>query len=154
MTSPAQITAADAKASPTVTSRSRKRWHLLGILTVIVAMAFATSACEPAMTPKEAVAKYWGKLSPCAEKIVKRESNFQADAVNRSSGATGLFQLMPSHAKWIKQKFGYEFSEMKDPAKNAQVAKALSNEAYNYWGDGWQPWRLSSKAVRGGGCPA
>ena len=155
MTSPVPTTTSDAPVSPRVALRSRKRWSLLVGLTVIVGIAFATSACTPQVVAKQAIQKHWGtRLAPCAEKVVQRESGYKADAVNSSSGATGLFQLMPSHAKWIKATFGYDFSEMKDPSKNARVARALSNEAYRYWGDGWQPWRLSGRAIRNGGCPA
>jgi soluble lytic murein transglycosylase-like protein len=154
VTSPDPSTTADAQASPVVTRRSRKSWRLAVSLVAIVAVMFASAACTPKMSPQEAVRKHWGKLTPCAERIVKRESGYNPEAVNKSSGATGLFQLMPSHARWIKSKFGYDFSEMKDAEKNAEVAKALSAEAYRYWGDGWQPWRLSSRAIPGGGCPA
>lgn len=155
MTSPDRSTVEDASAPSTGARRSRKAFHLAGGLTIVLAMAFATSACTPTLSAKEAIQKEWGsKLSPCANRIVSRESNFEPSAQNKSSGALGLFQLMPSHAAWIKKTFGYEWSEMKDPDKNAKVARALSNEAYKYWGDGWQPWRLSNRAVKGGGCPA
>jgi hypothetical protein len=107
------------------------------------------------MVAKDAIKQYWGeRLAPCAERVVKRESNYRADAVNPRSGATGLFQLMPQHAKWIKATYGYDFSEMKDPYKNSRVAKGLSEQAYDYWGDGWAPWRLSGRAAPNGGCPA
>ena len=155
MTSPALTTTAeDISPSQPVVRRSRKRWQIGGGLLVIVALAFATSACTPETVAKAAIAKHWGKSASCAEKIVERESRYQADAVNRSSGATGLFQLMPLHAKWIKAELGYDFSEMKDPSKNAEAAKRLSDKNYQAYGDGWAPWRLSGRAIRGGGCPA
>ncbi|QXC59676.1 lytic transglycosylase domain-containing protein [Aquihabitans sp. G128] len=155
MSNPQHTAASEDLSVPTTVARRRRTalrvvLPLLALLTV----AFATTACSPEETAKDAIAKYWGKNTDCAERIVDRESNFQAGAVNKSSGATGLFQLMPSHAKWIKATYGYEFSEMKDPYKNARVAKGLSNEAFRYWGDGWQPWRIGSGAQRGGGCPA
>ncbi len=40
------------------------------------------------------------------------------------------------------------------PYKNAKVAKGLSDEAYRYYKDGFQPWRLNGRTIRGGGCPA
>ena len=154
MPSPAALAHDDATL-PVAAPRKRKGWRLATILLVIVGLAFATSACTPEMTAKAAIEDEWGaKLAPCAERIAKRESNFDASAVNRSSGTTGLFQLHPMHATWIKQTFGYDFSEMKDARKNAEVARGLSNAAWKYYGDGWQPWRLSGKAVPGGGCPA
>ena len=155
MTSPVLTTTAeDVSPSQPVVRRSRKRWSLVGGLVVIVALAFSTAACTPESVAKAAIEKYWGSNAACAEKIVERESRFQADAVNSSSGATGLFQLMPLHAKWIKAELGYEFSEMKDPYKNARAAKLLSSKNYTAYGDGWAPWRLSGRAIRGGGCPA
>ena len=134
--------------------RSRPRWRFaLGLLAVL-AIAGSASACSPEEVAKLAIKAEWGANAPCAERIVNRESRFQAGAVNPRSGTTGLFQLHPVHAPWIKRTFGYEFAEMKDPVKNAQVAKALSDEAYRMYKDGWQPWRLGGGRVPGGGCPA
>jgi soluble lytic murein transglycosylase-like protein len=151
--SPDPSTAIDAPAPAAVNRRSRTAWRLSLGLVAVVALSFSATACTK-MSPHDAVKKYWGKNSACADRIVQRESGYNPDAVNRSSGAKGLFQLMPSHAKWIKATFGYDWSEMNDAEKNSQVAKALSSEAYRYWRDGWQPWRLSGRATPGGGCPA
>ena len=110
---------------------------------------------NPTAWAKQAILKHWGsKNAPCAERIVDRESNFQADAINSSSGTVGLFQIHPTHATWIKNKYGYAMSELTNPDKNAEVAAGLSAEAYRYYGDGWQPWRFGGKVIRGGGCPA
>lgn len=149
-------TTADRTVPTASVRRSRKPARLVLCLAALGLLAFANTACNtPEATAKDAIKKYWGpNYSACAERIVKRESNFQAGAVNKSSGATGLFQIMPSHATWIRNTYGYSFSEMKDPYKNSRVAKGLSSEAYRYWGDGWQPWRIGSGAQRGGGCPA
>jgi hypothetical protein len=145
----------DDVTHPTATARHGGRSvRVVGCLLAVVALAFASTACTPEQTAKDAIQRYWGNYSACAERIVDRESNFQADAVNPSSGATGLFQIMPSHSSWIRSTYGYSFSEMKDPYKNSRVAKGLSNKAYGYWGDGWQPWRIGSGPIRGGGCPA
>lgn len=155
MSSPEHTLATDdASVSETVVPRSRKPLRVVGVLAAIVALAFASTACTPEQTAKDAIAKYWGSNAACAERIVDRESNFQADAVNPSSGTTGLFQLHPTHKTWIKQKYGYDFSEMKDPYKNARVAKGLSSEAHRIYGDGWQPWRIGGGIIRAGGCPA
>ncbi|MGI8754366.1 MAG: transglycosylase SLT domain-containing protein [Acidimicrobiales bacterium] len=155
MSSPATTATLEGVPSLQRTARRSPRVVRVAVsLLAIVGLAFATSACSPEAIAKDAIRKNWSRLSPCAERIVKRESNFQADAVNPSSGTTGLFQIHPTHASWIKATFGYDFSEMKDPYKNAQVARELSNRAYRYWGDGWQPWRLSGRAIRNGGCPA
>lgn len=155
MTSPAHTAAADPTTeSATTVRRSRKALNLTFALVAIVGIAFATSACTPEITAKDAIEKYWAGNAACAEKIADRESGLQPTAVNARSGATGLFQLMPLHASWIKSDLGYEFSEMKDPYKNAEAAHLLSYKNYKAYGDGWAPWRLSGKAIRGGGCPA
>jgi len=144
----------DQQVPTTVVRRRRTALKVVLPLLALMTVAFATTACSPEETAKDAIEKYWGKYSDCAERIVDRESRFNASAVNPSSGTTGLFQIHPTHAKWIKATYGYDFSEMKDPYKNSRVAKGLSSEAYKYWGDGWQPWRISGGAQRGGGCPA
>jgi len=155
VTSPAHTNASEAPgASQTKVRRSRKAITLpLGLL-AIVGFAFATAACTPETVARDAIAEHWGRNAACAERIAERESGLQADAVNRSSGATGLFQLMPLHKSWIKSELGYDFSEMKSPYKNAEAAKLLSAKNFAAYGDGWAPWRSSGKAVRGGGCPA
>jgi soluble lytic murein transglycosylase-like protein len=136
------------------TRRSRKAMNFtLGAL-ALVALLVTTTGCSPEIIAKDAIAKHWGRNAACAERIVDRESNFQAAAVNSRSGATGLFQMMPLHATWIKAELGYDFSEMKDPYKNAEAAKLLSYKNYKAYGDGWAPWRLTGRAVKGGGCPA
>jgi hypothetical protein len=154
--SPAARTAAtDEQDAPRVTMRrSRSRWGVLVGVLALGGLFLSATACTPQNDPHQAIQTWWGGDSWCANRIVQRESGFQPTAVNRSSGATGLFQLTPSHASWINSELGYSFSEMTDASKNAQAARALFNKANSYWGDGWQPWRLSSGAIRGGGCPA
>lgn len=154
MTSPALTETAAPVEPQSKVRRSRKAIHLSVGLLAIVGIAFATTACTPEMQAKDAIAQSWAGNAACAEKIAKRESGFQAGAVNRSSGATGLFQLMPLHKTWIKDELGYDFSEMKDPYKNAKAAKLLSDKNYKAYKDGWAPWRLSGRATPGGGCPA
>lgn len=154
MTSDAGTDSLRQTSHATVVRRNLKLSGVVVALVAALALTMATSACTPGGTPQQAVQYWWGSDTWCANRIVQRESGFNPYAVNRTSGATGLFQLMPSHASWIKAEFGYDFSEMKDSSKNAQVARALYWRAYRYWGDGWQPWRISSSAIRGGGCPA
>lgn len=148
------MTEPDATVPVVKVRRSSRSLRMIGGLVAIVAIGIASTACTPEVIAKDAIAKYWGPYVACAERIVERESNFQAGAVNPSSGTTGLFQIHPVHADWIRATYGYSFSEMKDPFKNSRVAKGLSSQAYRYWGDGWQPWRLSGKVAPGAGCPA
>ncbi|MCU1371937.1 MAG: Transglycosylase domain [Ilumatobacteraceae bacterium] len=154
MTSPALTETAAPMEPQSKVRRSRKAIHLSVGLLAVVSIAFATTACTPEAMAKDAIAKHWAGNATCAERIAQRESGMHPDAVNRSSGATGLFQIMPLHKTWIKNELGYDFSEMKDPYKNAEVAKRLSDKNYKAYGDGWAPWRLSGRAIRGGGCPA
>ncbi|MBE6032080.1 MAG: lytic transglycosylase domain-containing protein [Clostridiales bacterium] len=64
--------------------------------------------------------------------MAQRESRFYADAVNKSSGATGLMQIMPATAKAN----GYEPEEMLDAHTNIQFgAMYISNHRDNYDGD-------------------
>jgi hypothetical protein len=154
VTSPALTETAAPQESQSKVRRSRKAIHLTIGLLAVVGIAFATTACTPEVMAKDAIADNWGGNAKCAERIAQRESGLKPDAVNRSSGATGLFQLMPLHKTWIKNELGYDFSEMKDPYKNSEAAKRLSDKNYQAYGDGWAPWRLSGKAIRGGGCPA
>jgi soluble lytic murein transglycosylase-like protein len=134
--------------------RSRKGRNLAFALVSVVAIAFASSACTPELIAKDAIEKYWAHNAACAERIAERESGLDPTAVNPYSGATGLFQLMPLHKTWIKNDLGYDFSQMKDAYKNSEAAKLLSYKNYVAYGDGWAPWRLSGRAIRGGGCPA
>ncbi len=155
MTSPEHTAATEDHEVPAASvRRSRTSLRIFGPFLAVAALAFASTACTPVDTAHDAIARYWGPYVACAEKIVARESGFNASAVNPVSGATGLFQIHPTHATWIKATYGYTFAEMKDPYKNSRVAKGLSSEAYRYWRDGWQPWRLGGRSAPNGGCPA
>jgi soluble lytic murein transglycosylase-like protein len=77
-----------------------------------------------AFAPQGAGAQQW------ALRIAKCESGYNPNAVNRSSGASGLFQFMPStwaHLPWAGQ-------SVFDPVANAQAA------AYYYQHSGAGPW--------------
>ena len=154
MTSPAHTDALDTPVPQAKVRRSRKAIHLTVGIFAVIGIGLATTACTPEAVAKDAIADYWGPNAACAQRIAQRESGLQATAVNTSSGATGLFQLMPLHKTWIKAELGFDWSEMKDPYKNSKAAKVLSDKNYKAYGDGWAPWRLSGRAVRGGGCPA
>lgn len=154
MTSPAHTDAPLTSESRRSVRRSRKAINLSVGLLALVGIAISTTACSPEEIAKDAIADNWGRNAACAERIAQRESGLDPEAVNRSSGATGLFQLMPLHKTWIKSDLGYDFTEMKDAYKNAEAAKLLSDKNYKAYGDGWAPWRLSGRAIPGGGCPA
>ena len=154
MTSPAHTETAAPSEPQSKVRRSRKAINLSIGLVAVVGIAFATTACTPELVAKDAIKQAWGRNAACAEKIAQRESGLQADAVNPSSGATGLFQMMPLHKTWIQNELGYSWAEMKDPYKNAEAAALLSYKNYKAYGDGWAPWRLSGRAIRGGGCRA
>jgi len=144
----------DQSVSRSTVRRSRTPLRVMTGLLAIGVIVLASTACNPESISKDAIRKYWGGNAACAERIVNRESNFQAGVVNPSSGTIGLFQLHPTHRAWVKRTYGYDWNELKDPFKNAQVAQGLAGEAQRYYGDGWQPWRLSGRKIPGGGCPA
>lgn len=121
-------------------------------ITAAGAVGMVTTACVPTDN-YEAVERWWHNHMDCASRIIDRESGWNADAVSPGGGNIGLFQINKVHASWIQDRYGWSFSELKDPNKNARVAKALSNQAYDYYGDRWQPWRLDGKP-RPSGCPA
>jgi len=134
--------------------RSR-RVRLVATLAGVLAVALLSAACTPQQIAEDAVAKYFTSAqAPCADKIVKRESNYNASAVSPDGLNIGLFQINKVHLSWITSTYGYSWTDLKDPDKNAQVAKGLSNAAKAYYGDPWQPWRLDGKARTDGSCAA
>ena len=139
---------------PSTVRRPRRPWQLAIALVAVAGIAMSMTGCTPEANARAAIEPYWGSKTECAVRIVKRESNFDPAAVNPYSGTTGLFQIHPVHATWIKSRFGYEFSQMKDGKKNARVARALADDAHRMWGDGWAPWRTGGRAIPNGGCPA
>ena len=145
---------ADHEVPSSRVNRSKRRWPLAAGLFAIVLVVFSSTACTPELISQDAIRAYWGADAACATRIATRESKLQPTVVNPRSGTTGLFQIHPVHASWIRAKYGYSMTDMKDPFKNARVAKALSNEAARIYHDGWQPWRYGGARIRGGGCPA
>ena len=157
MSSTVQPETLDApEVAPTTKRRTPRRWQLvLGAVAFTGLAAFTMASCTPQEVARDAIASYWGAGNVnCAMRVVERESGYNPEAVNPYSGAIGLFQIHPTHTTWIRNKWGYSFSELTDPYKNARVAAGLSTEAYRMWGDGWAPWRIGGGAIRGGGCPA
>jgi hypothetical protein len=65
----------------------------------------------PKLHAKQAVLAQWGKTSEykCLEQLVQRESGWRITAHNKSSGAFGLFQFLPS--TWGNYKFPYKPKE-------------------------------------------
>lgn len=134
--------------------RYRRPARFAAALFVALGMVTSLTSCSPEDVARAAVEQYWGGNSNCAMRIVARESGYRADAVNRSSGARGLFQMMPMHSSWIQAELGYGWGDMFDAGKNSHAAKRLSDKAYQQTGDGWWPWRIGGGARPGGGCPA
>lgn len=64
--------------------------------------------------------------------VVQCESRGDPVARNRS-GATGLLQLMPVHARRAAS-LGYNWGQMTEPGPNLAVAESLWRE------QGWRPW--------------
>lgn len=61
--------------------------------------------------------------------FIRQESNFDAEARNRSSGAQGLMQLMPQTAKHVAQKTGDETDQdkLRDPTVNIDLGQKYLN---------------------------
>lgn len=138
---------APASARP---RRRRSALTLLGVALAAVVMVAGVGACTPENRAKQAIAQYWGADTACANRIVYRESRYQAAAVSPTNDY-GLFQLnATANAQWIRNELGYTLQDLKDPYKNSRAARVLYGKAQQMWGDGWKPWRLRS----GSGCPA
>lgn len=65
--------------------------------------------------------------------VAKVESGYNPKAYNKSSGATGLTQFLPSSAKYIADKHGYEYSNdlLYDPAYSIKLAATYLNDLSN-----------------------
>ena len=64
-----------------------------------------------------------------------RESRYIPTAVNKQSGASGVFQFMPQVWPPISQAAGWAGSSALDPVANVAVA------AWTVGHVGWSPWR-------------
>jgi hypothetical protein len=66
---------------------------------------------QPKVYAESMVMKQWGKSSEykCLEQLIQRESGWRITAHNKSSGAFGLFQFLPS--TWGNYKYPYKPKE-------------------------------------------
>jgi soluble lytic murein transglycosylase-like protein len=69
--------------------------------------------------------------------LMELESRGDPSAVNPSSGASGLMQVMPSWAPV----FGYTVDELQDPIINLEIAAVILDD---YGWDSWSPFRRGS----------
>ena len=76
--------------------------------------------------------------APYATRIAICESNLNPTAYSRTHDI-GLFQINQVNWGWIRAEFGYTFEDLKDPYKNARVAKVIRDRA------GWRAWSCSRK---------
>jgi peptidoglycan hydrolase CwlO-like protein len=67
-----------------------------------------------------------------------RESRYTPTAVNKSSGAAGVFQFMPRLWPWFSSTAGWDGADVFDPKANVGVAAAIVKQF------GWWPWRSDS----------
>ena len=81
---------------------------------------------QPAVLMPEAMAHDAYAVLAC-------ESRHDPNARNGVSGATGLFQLHPIHARRA-QAMGYRWEQIVEPQANVDVATAIWRE------QGWSPW--------------
>lgn len=141
-------------ASSSGAQRRPARWAAV-VMIVVAALSVSAVGCTPEQVAQIAISKSFSAAQQdCALRIAKRESNLDAGALSSDWLNIGLFQINHVHAAWIEATYGYEFKDLFDANKNAQVAKGLSDAAQSYYGDQWQPWRPGGKVIKGGGCPA
>lgn len=69
--------------------------------------------------------------------LMELESRGDPTAVNSSSGASGLMQVMPSWAPV----FGYTVADLQDPMVNLEIASSILDD---YGWDSWSPYRRGS----------
>lgn len=113
---------------------ARERWGWREPEPPPVATAAAIAPVRPIIVmPREEIvsiiASYPWPLDS-ALRIVTCESKGDPNAYNRTSGATGLFQILPYWHSWRVQ----PGASLWDPAENVRVA-------YQLWSEqSWQPW--------------
>lgn len=89
---------------------------------------------EVAYALEHASAEY-GVSVGCLYRIAYRESRYQPWATNRSSGAAGLMQYLPSTWRWMSQQAGYGGASVYDAWSAAHVtAWAIRNGYLSHWG--------------------
>lgn len=114
----------------------------LGFL-VVVALGYCAAEAGAAEVPAYRVATVYAldrspillpvEMAAEAPAVIWCESRGNPRAVNRVSGAAGIFQLHPVHAQRARA-MGYRWEQMLDPQPNADVASAIWRE------QGWAPW--------------
>lgn len=83
------------------------------------------------------VAAYWpAELVDEALSVIDCESNGDPDAVNSSSGASGLFQFLPSTWESASPQAGWDGADVFDPEANVATAYWL----YSQFEEPWQQW--------------
>ena len=86
------------------------------------------------------------KQFACLDELVKHESGWRVTALNRSSGAFGLFQFMPS--TWKNYKFPYK---PKDAYTQMRAGLRYVYKRYGSPCGAWNFWKKQSGAdLRGG----
>jgi soluble lytic murein transglycosylase-like protein len=69
-----------------------------------------------------------------------RESRYDPSAVNRSSGAAGVFQFMPFIWPPVSRSAGWGGASVFDPVSNVAVAAWMMGH------EGWRPWAADAEA--------
>jgi soluble lytic murein transglycosylase-like protein len=75
-----------------------------------------------------------------ALRIIQCESLGDPDAYNPYSGASGLFQFIPSTWASAAPKAGFAGSSVFDPDANIATASWLANRYHDLGQSYWQPW--------------
>jgi len=75
------------------------------------------------------------KQFACLDQLITKESGWRINALNRSSGAFGLFQFMPS--TWGNYKFPYKpkdaYTQMRAGLRYVQKRYGSPCGAWNFW---------------------
>jgi soluble lytic murein transglycosylase-like protein len=77
--------------------------------------------------------------------IIRHESNFDSNAINPSSNASGYFQCLPSTFKWLYDKLGLDGG--KTAKNNIIIGLNRLKFSHDYWAnknvDSVKAWQLS-----------
>lgn len=132
---------------------TRRRARIIWALTCLICFAAAGSSTvraeepqrfEPSSRSGRAVVQQWRPALEAyvwpvetALRVIACESLGDPDAVNPSSGAAGLFQVMPSLHRWRVWRLFGEWRSLLDPWVNIAIAFELWDVG------GWAPWASS-----------
>jgi SLT domain-containing protein len=88
------------------------------------------------------VVEQWGKPSEykCLEQLIQHESGWRINAHNKSSGAFGLFQFLPS--TWGNYKFPYK---PKDASIQVKAGLRYITKRYGTPCKAWSFWQMQAK---------